>query len=245
MANHYRTVQEVSSLSGVSVRTLHHYHKIGLLLPTEMTAAGYRLYDNAALQRLQSILLFRELQFPLREIKSILDNPDFDTKEALAQQIHLLELQRSHIEELIAFARTVQKEGVNHMDFTAFGKTEFSQYAQEVRERWGSTSAYQEYQQKTQHSTPQEQEKTGQQLLFLLASLGTLRHLSPTEHTVQEKVAELQGFITEHYYTCTNEILGSLGQMYLADRRMRDNIDRAGGDGTAEFASRAIAAYVK
>ena len=78
-----------------------------------------------------------------------------------------------------------------------------------------------------------------------LASLGTLRHLSPTEHTVQEKVAELQGFITEHYYTCTNEILGSLGQMYLADRRMRDNIDRAGGDGTAEFASRAIAAYVK
>lgn len=245
MVNHYRTVQEVSNLSGVSVRTLHHYHKIGLLLPTEMTAAGYRLYDNAALQRLQSILLFRELQFPLREIKSILDNPDFDTKEALAQQIHLLELQRSHIEELIAFARTVQKEGVNHMDFTAFEKTEFSQYAQEVRERWGSTSAYQEYQQKTQLSTPQEQEKTGQQLLFLLASLGTLRHLSPTEHTVQEKVAELQGFITEHYYTCTNEILGSLGQMYLADRRMRDNIDRAGGDGTAEFASRAIAAYVK
>lgn len=245
MVNHYRTVQEVSNLSGVSVRTLHHYHKIGLLLPTEMTAAGYRLYDNAALQRLQSILLFRELQFPLREIKSILDNPDFDTKEALAQQIHLLELQRSHIEELIAFARTVQKEGVNHMDFTAFEKTEFSQYAQEVRERWGSTSAYQEYQQKTQLSTPQEQEKTGQQLLSLLASLGTLRHLSPTEHAVQEKVAELQGFITEHYYTCTNEILGSLGQMYLADSRMRANIDRAGGDGTAEFASRAIAAYVK
>lgn len=244
MDDSYRTVHQVSQLSGVSVRTLHHYHKIGLLLPAKVTAAGYRLYDNAALRRLQSILLFRELQFPLREIKSILDNPEFDVEEALAQQIHLLELQRSHVEELIAFARAVQKEGVNHMDFTAFEKTDLNQYAQEVKERWGSTPAYREYQQKTHGSTPQEQEETGKQLLSILASLGALRRLSPTEHAVQEKVAELQAFITANYYTCTNEILGGLGQMYLADERMRENIDRAGGEGTAEFASRAIAAYI-
>ena len=82
-----KTVAEVSKLTGVSVRTLHHYDAIGLLKPTAVTEAGYRLYDTAALQRLQSILLFRELQFPLKEIGVILDNPDFDPAEALRQQI--------------------------------------------------------------------------------------------------------------------------------------------------------------
>ena len=92
-----RTVNEVSKLTGVSVRTLHHYDAIGLLKPTEVTEAGYRLYDDTALSRLQNILLFRELQFPLKEIKAILDSSNFDPLEALAQQIELLELQYKHI----------------------------------------------------------------------------------------------------------------------------------------------------
>ncbi|MBQ2776576.1 MAG: MerR family transcriptional regulator, partial [Peptococcaceae bacterium] len=89
-----KTVKEVSNLTGVSVRTLHHYDAIGLLKPTELTEAGYRLYDDTALERLQMILLFRELQFPLKDIKVILDNPAFNQTEALSQQIALLELQR-------------------------------------------------------------------------------------------------------------------------------------------------------
>ena len=100
-----RTVNEVSKLTGVSVRTLHHYDAIGLLKPTKITEVGYRLYDDTAIRRLQNILLFRELQFPLKQIKSILDSPMFDQKEALKQQIKLLELQRKHIDELISFAR--------------------------------------------------------------------------------------------------------------------------------------------
>ena len=79
-----RTVKEVSKLTGVSVRTLHHYDAIGLLKPTAVTQAGYRLYDDEALGRLQSILLFRELQFPLKEIQAILDSPGFDRSQALA-----------------------------------------------------------------------------------------------------------------------------------------------------------------
>ena len=78
-----KTVNEVSKLTGVSVRTLHHYDAIGLLKPTQVTEAGYRLYDDTALARLQTILLFRELQFPLKEIKSILDSPDFNREQAL------------------------------------------------------------------------------------------------------------------------------------------------------------------
>ena len=107
-----KTVKEVSRITGVSVRTLHHYDAIGLLKPTVVTEAGYRLYDDAALERMQSILLFRELQFPLKDIKRILDAPDFDPMTALAQQVHLLEMQREHLEQLISHAREIQQTGV-------------------------------------------------------------------------------------------------------------------------------------
>ena len=128
-----RTVKEVSKLTGVSVRTLHHYDAIGLLKPTKVTAAGYRLYDDTALSRLQSILLFRELQFPLKEIKAILDSSSFDPSAALTQQIELLELQYKHIGELISFAREIQKKGVNEMNFHVFDKSEIEQYKAEAR----------------------------------------------------------------------------------------------------------------
>lgn len=105
-----KTVKQVSKLTGISVRTLHHYDAIGLLKPAKVTEAGYRLYDDKALKRLQNILLFRELQFPLKEIKAILDSPDFDPSEAIQQQIKLLELQRNHIERLISFAREIQQK---------------------------------------------------------------------------------------------------------------------------------------
>ena len=115
-----RTVNEVSKLTGVSVRTLHHYDAIDLLKPTKITEAGYRLYDDKALRRLQNILMFRELEFPLKQIQLILDSPKFDQKEALEQQIQLLELRRKHIDELISFAREIQKGGVNKMNFNIF-----------------------------------------------------------------------------------------------------------------------------
>ena len=147
-----KTVAEVSKLTGVSVRTLHHYDAIGLLKPTAVTEAGYRLYDTAALQRLQSILLFRELQFPLKEIGVILDNPDFDPAEALRQQIHLLELQKNRLETLIQFAREIEQKGYNYMNFQAFDKTEQNQYTEEVKARWGKTEAYAEYKQRGSQS---------------------------------------------------------------------------------------------
>lgn len=142
------TVNEVSKRTGVSVRSLHHYDAIGLLKPAKVTAAGYRLYGDEELARLQNIMLFRELQFPLKQIKEILDSPGFDQKEALAQQIQLLELQLKHTQALISFARNIQEKGVESMketDFKAFDKSELVQYAKEVSERWGTTAAYAEY----------------------------------------------------------------------------------------------------
>ena len=96
------TVNEVSKLTGVSIRTLQYYDKIGLLRPSDYTEAGYRLYDDAALETLQQILLFRELEFPLKDIKKIISSPDFDRSKALGQQIELLKLKKEHIENLIA-----------------------------------------------------------------------------------------------------------------------------------------------
>ena len=109
------TVHEVSKLTGVSVRALHHYDKLGLLKPVAVTEAGYRLYDESSLIRLQSILLFRELQFPLKDIGRILDSPTFDRNKALDQQIHLLELQREHIDNLIDLAKGMRLMGVKHI----------------------------------------------------------------------------------------------------------------------------------
>ena len=122
------------------------------------------------------------------------------------------------------------------MEFHAFDKSELEQYKAEAKQRWGGTQAYQEYEQKaTDHDADR--------MMALFAELGGLRQLPPDSREVREAVIGLQNFITEHYYTCTPEILSGLGQMYVADERFRRNIDRAGGDGTAEFVSRAIEAY--
>lgn len=239
------TVAEVSRMAGVSARTLHHYDAIGLLKPARVTGAGYRLYNDASLRRLQSILLFRELEFPLKQIAAMLDSPGFDPQEALGQQIRLLELRTAHTQKLIGLARRLQQGGTELMEFGAFDKSELKAYAQEARERWGGTAAYREYEQRQKAAPAGGQEEANRRLMALLAELGALRDKGPACEAAQNKVAELQSFITAHYYTCTDEIMQGLGEMYTADERMRRNIDAAGGEGTAEFAQKAIAAYCR
>ncbi len=238
-----RTVKEVSKITGISVRTLHHYDAIGLLKPTKVTEAGYRMYDDTALGRLQSILLFRELQFPLKQIRAILDSPDFDPAEAIARQIGLLELQRRRIGELIAFAREIQSKGVTTMNFDVFDRKEMEKYKEEVAAKWGNTKAYREFQQKEAAREEGSYGRIAEELMAMFSELGGLKQLSPDADEVQKKISALQKFITDNYYECTDEILSGLGQMYAEDERFRKNIDRAGGEGTAVFASRAIAVY--
>ena len=160
-----KTVKEVSNLTGVSVRTLHHYDAIGLLKPTRVTQAGYRLYDDTALGRLQTILLFRELQFPLKDIAVILDAPDFDPAAALEDQIALLELQRDHLDRLIVHARQIQKTGVIPMEFSAFDNRELEDYAAQAKARWGKTDAYKEFEQKTAGQSTAQQNAAGDALM--------------------------------------------------------------------------------
>lgn len=234
-----KTVKEISRLTGISVRTLHYYDEINLLQPTRTTDAGYRLYDDTALERLHSILLFRELRFPLKEIKAILDSPDFDTQAALKAQIKLLEMQRNRLDEIITSAREILTKGTKVMRFSAFDKTEFDKYADEAKQKWGHTDAYKEFEQKLSEPT----DKTDA-LMQIFEEIGEIKHLSADSSEAQNLIRKLQNFITENYYTCSDEILKVLGQMYITDERFKNNIDKAGGIGTAAFTARAIEAMI-
>lgn len=238
-----RTVNEVSKLSGVSIRTLHYYDKIGLLQPTQTTDSGYRLYDDTALERLQHILLFRELQFSLKEIKEILDSPNFDRNKALDQQIEMLTLKKEHLENLIDFAREIRLIGVKDLDFKAFDTTKLDEYARQAKENWGHTEAYQEFEQKQKQWKKGDMEVINVNLMKLFEEFGELMSLQPQEAKVQAQVKKLQEYITEHFYTCTPAILSGLGKMYVGGGSMTENIDNTGGKGTAEFVAKAIEVY--
>lgn len=236
------TVHEVSELTGVSVRTLHFYHEKGLLYPAVTTDAGYRMYDDTNLERLQDIMLFRELEFPLKDIKTILDNPGFDREKALADQIRLLELKREHLDELIRFANGLQKKGERTMSFDAFDKKKIETYQKAAKEQWGHTEAYKEFEGKDAAKTEPQKNQEIKDFMDIFREFGELMHLDPSDPTVQAQVDKLQNFITEHYYKCTDQILAGLGQMYAAGGEMTDNIDAAGGKGCAVFTAKAIAA---
>lgn len=237
------TVHEVSVLTGVTERALRHYDRIGLLPPAATSAAGYRLYDEASLERLSAILLFRELQFPLKDIRGILDSPTFERNRALEQQVRLLELRREHLDNLIDLAKGMLIRGVKNLDFTAFDTRKLDEYAAEAKASWGTTAAYQEYEKKRASRTAAEERQIGEAFMELLAGFGPLRDLDPGSKAVRDRLARLRDYITEHFYTCTDDILRSLAALYAGDGRMAENIDNAGGPGTARFIADAIGAY--
>ena len=239
------TVNEVSKLTGVSIRTLQYYDKIGLLHPAKYTEAGYRLYDDAALETLQQILLFRELEFPLKEIKEIIGSPDFDRSKALGQQIELLKLKKEHIENLIELAEGIKLLGVRNLKFDAFDTRKLDEYAAQAKASWGQTPAYKEYEEKAKGRTKEEDKKIYQGMIDIFAEFGAIRKSDPVSGEAQALVKKLQDYITEHMYTCTNEILSGLGKMYSGGGDFTKNIDSFGGEGTAEFASKAIEFYCR
>lgn len=237
------TVNEVSKLTGVSIRTLHYYDEIGLLCPSEVTEAGYRLYDDTALERLQQILLFRELEFPLKEIKGILDAPNFDRNKALQQQIELLTIKKEHLENLINLARGIKTLGVKYMDFSAFDTKKIDEYSKQAKEQWGKTESYKEFEEKSKNWTEDTAKDIAGDMMKLFVTFGEMKEKKPADDEVQAQVKKLQEYITEHFYKCTNEILYSLGKMYSGGGEFTENIDKAGGIGTAEFTTKAIEIY--
>ncbi len=234
------TVKKVSEITGVSVRTLHYYDEIRLLVPAVTTESGYRMYDASNLERLQQILLFKELEFSLNDIKNIIDSPDFDRKKAISEQIELLTLKKEHFENLISFAKQIKEKGVYEMDFKVFDESKIESYKKEAKNQWGNTDAYREYENKTVDYSKEKQKKLADDMMEIFKEFGGNINKSASDPCVQALVKKLKEFITANFYTCTNEILAGLGKMYASGGEMTENIDLAGGEGTAVFTAKAI-----
>ena len=237
-------IKEFAEFTGVSVRTLHYYDEIGLLKPARIDkTTGYRFYDENSLLRMQEILFYRELDFPLKSIGEILSSSNYNKTKILQEQKQMLIMKKERLERLIAAIDDAEK-GENVMK--AFDNSEFEKYKAEAQERWGTTDAYQEHAQKTRNYGKDKWNG-------LVADMDAIFHEfaicmkngnTPNAEESQSLVKKLQDHITENYYTCTNEILSGLGQMYAADERFKNNIDKH-AEGTAVYVSEAISYYCK
>lgn len=233
-------VKEVAELVGISVRTLHYYDEIGLLMPDNTTEAGYRVYSESNLEDLQQILFFRELGFPLKKIKEIIDSPTFERQEALELQHQMLLEKKRRVEKMI---RTIEKtiqhsKGERHMsNQEKFEGFDFSHnpYEQEARERWGE-QAVDEANEKAKNMSNFE-EKFNE----IYRHLATLRHLSPDSEDAQKGINEWYQFLNKMGNYSLDAFKG-LGQMYVEDERFTKNIDQF-GEGLAIFMRDAMAVF--
>lgn len=240
-------INEFAKLTGVSVRTLHYYDEIGLLKPAFVDGQnGYRFYDENSLLRMQEILFYRELDFELKSISEILSSTDYDKKKALAEQRKLLILKKERLERIIDALDGAQKGKITMKAFdNSDYETARKKYETEAKKRWGETDAYKEHAEKTANYTADKWQEVNDGLMSVLAKFAECMQNGNTADSgeAQALVNELQNYITDNYYTCTNEILAGLGLMYVADERFKTNIDK-NGNGTADFVSKAIENYI-
>ena len=239
-----KSVKEIAKQTGVSVRTLHHYDAIGLLKPTKVTEAGYRLYDDETLEHLYLILVYRELGLSLKEIRSVLHDTEHDRNRMLEHQIHLMQEKVTRLQNRIDLANIMQRIGVTYMDFNSFDHKKMDDYGQQAKTLYGKTDAYKEYTQKLKKRTAEQEQDLGAQLMDFFVRLGKLRPCEPDCEAAQNWAKELQAFLTEHYYNCTPQIFKCLAESYAGGGSMNENIDHAGGAGTGAFAKQVIDAYV-
>ena len=237
-------IKEFAIATGVSIRTIHYYDEIGLLTPAYVDKiTGYRYYDENSIIRMQEILFYRELDFSLKSIKEILTSPNYDKNKVFNEQKELLILKKERLEKII-FAIDAAMEGENVM--SVFDNSEFEKYKNEVKEKWGQTEAYKEHSEKTKTYSKEKWNNlaSGMDQIMAMFSMCLKNGNEANSQEAQELVKKLQNHISENYYHCTNEILASLGQMYVADERFKNNIDKH-AIGTAEYISKAINFYCK
>lgn len=242
------SVRELARLAGVSVRTLHHYDQIGLLTPSSRTAAGYRQYGADDLMRLQQILFFKELDVPLSEIRAILDDPNFDQVEALESHRRLLQLRAERLAQLLRTVdKTIEKLIEDTMTLTneelyeGFSKEQIESYESEARERWGSTSAYQESRKRVGNMSKAQWNAVKDQGDEATRLMAGLMGRDPADPEVQAAIAKHHAWI-ENFYTAPAEMYAGLGQMYAADERFRAFYDNYAPD-LADFMRDAMVIY--
>jgi DNA-binding transcriptional MerR regulator len=243
------SIGEVAGLASVSVRTLHHYDEIGLLVPSVRTESGYRLYSDADIASLQQVLFFKELGFPLSEIARIMHDPSFDRLEALQMQHRMLEdkaAQLALMVEAVDAAIDAVKGGVTleaQDMLEVFGDFDPKQYEGEVKERWGNTDAYAQSASRTKRYTKEdwqryksESEANGVRMVELFDA-----GVTPDDPRAMEVAEEARLLIDRWFYTCSREMHVCLGEMYVADPRFKANYEKM-REGLAQWFSDAIKA---
>ncbi|WP_030260314.1 MerR family transcriptional regulator [Streptomyces violens] len=221
------SVGQVAGFAGVTVRTLHHYDEIGLLSPSARSHAGHRRYDDADLDRLQRVLFYRELGFPLDEVAALLDDPDADPQEHLRRQHELLTARIARLKEMAAAVETAmeaRRMGINltpEEKFEAFGDFDPDQYAEEVQRRWGNTDAYKESQRRTASYTKEDWKRLTQEFDAIHRRMGVLlaQGVAADSEAAMDVAEEHRRFISGHYYECAHELHTCLGEMYVSDPR--------------------------
>ena len=243
-------IKEIADIAGVSVRTLHHYDNIGLLKPFTITESGYRLYSLENLERLQQILFFKELDFNLHEIKEILDNPNFDKKEALNNHKKLLEKKMKRLERIIntvdiTISNMEDNLKMNEKEmFNGFDISELEKYKDEVKKKYGKTDAYKESEKRASNYNKDDWNRINENMNIIFAKIADKMNLKVESDEVQELIEEWRNYITQNFYDCTIEIFKGLGLMYVYDERFKNNIDKI-KPGLAQFLSEAIKYYCK
>lgn len=240
-------ISELAKRARVSVRTLHHYDKIGLLKAASVSEAGYRYYDQASIEKLELILYFRELDFPLSEIARIIKDPKLDRSEILKDQYQLLSLKRDRLNRLLKQLDNSIKGGVMSLEEFDMSEIEEAQekYGKEAEERWGHTDAYKESARRTSRYTRDDWARISaeQEVIYSGFAQMAADKADPSSEEAKALAKAWQKSISDNFYPCSDEILAGLGQMYIADARFTENIDKH-GEGTAAFMSAAIDAYV-
>jgi DNA-binding transcriptional MerR regulator len=229
-----RTVGEIAKVSGVSVRTLHHYDEIGLLTPSKRTEAGYRMYADEDLGKLQQILFFRELGFALEDIARIMNDPTFSPREALLLQRRMLRdkaAQLSRMAEAVDTVLDTMERGAT-MDekdmFEVFGDFDPKQYEAEVQERWGHTDAYAESARRTKRYTKQDWQRFKDESLQIGTDTGRLMDEGvPADDPRAMDLAEQARLqIDTWFYPCSHEMHVNLAEMYIIDPRFKATYEK-------------------
>jgi DNA-binding transcriptional MerR regulator len=244
-------VKEVAELSGLSIRALHHYDSIGLLTPSGRTAAGYRLYGDDDLIRLQQILIGRELGLALEDIRRSLDDPSFDRREALLAQRAALAARADRAAGMI---RAIDA-ALTAIEETDMGKTDMKkifdgfdpgQYEDEVKRRWGNTEAYKVSAQRTKSYTEADWRKLKEEQAAIYAdALAALKDGVSADDARAMDVAERHRLsIDRWFYPCSAKMHCGLADLWEADRRYADNIDKHGA-GLTEYLAAAVRANAK
>lgn len=241
------TVDKLAKLAGVSGRTLHYYDEIGLLKPSYIAENGYRYYQDKELLTLQQIMFFRELEFPLEEIKTILSSPKFDHFQAYEDHKKVLQLKRDRLNQQI---KTIDMtlsflKGNSTMDdqqlYGCFNKQQMEEYQKEAERRWGDTDAYKQSQQRTKNWTPADYKRVQQELQEITRVLADLINQAVSSDAVQQLIVKHHAYI-EHFYDCPIEMYRSLGRMYVDDKRFAAFYEKF-HIGLAQFICEAINYY--